>query len=325
MDRTVILFEDGPTGDARLFSALEATLRHATEAHHVVVARSEAEIGEHLISSHPVLLVVDGDLCDALRFERIVASLRSGASTRWLPAIAMVSHRNLATFQEALGLPLVDFILKPVNPDELWGRIRIGRHNAGVLGRLERRNEELARRSITDSLTGLYNVTHIIERCDQEIGRARRYGQPVSCLLVDIDGFKAVNDTFGHPVGNEVLRGLAGLLRENVRGSDIVGRYGGEEFLMVLPATDLDGAMALAERLRRAVEECAFQVGPHQVKVTVSIGAAVFPGPGVVGRETLFLVVDRAVYRAKTLGRNRVAWLKVDPGGPGTKEVEQLD
>ncbi len=322
--KTVVVFEDGLRGAPELSSVVEATLRHASQAYRVVVATSEAAVADTLASSEPVLLIVDADRLDARRFERLVAGLRTGGSlTRWLPILAMVVAANLPSLQEALPLGLVDFILKPFEPDELWGRVRVILSQAAAVADLVSRNEELSRLAVTDSLTGLSNAAFIVERCDQEVSRAKRYDQSVSCLLIDIDNFKAVNDTYGHPVGNEVLLGLAKLIRSLVRGSDVVGRYGGEEFLLVLPQTDQAGAIALAERLRQAVEATTFRIGLHEVGITVSVGVATFPGPGVIGRETLFLAVDRAVYRAKSLGRNRVAWL--DGAGDALTAVSQSE
>ena len=334
--KTVIVFEDGAS-DQELSSIIEATLRHASQAYRVIVATSEQAVGECLASCEPVLFIIDADRSPALRFERLVVAVRAAVATRSLPVLATVSASNLAALQEAFRLPLVDFILKPLSPDELWGRIRVCLHHAAVLGDLERQNEELARKSMTDSLTGLLNTACIVQRCDQEISRAKRYDQPVSFLLVDVDGFRTVNETHGHPVGNEVLRSLAQLVRVNVRGADTVGRYGGEEFLLILPQTARAGAVTLAERLRKAIEVSTFTVGLATVKVTVSIGVATFPDKGVIGRETMFLAVDRAVYRAKTLGRNLVAWLDdapaeadavaagADGGGPAGREEKADD
>lgn len=320
-EKAVIIFEDGLKGDRELSSAVEATLRHATQAFRVVVAPNRTALDECLAASEPVLLIVDADRCPAAEFERLVASFHAAAATRHLPVLAMVTPQNLPAVQEALRLSPVDFILKPFDPDELWGRVRVCLHHAASLAELQRANDELARKSATDSLTGLFNLSSIIERCEQEISRAKRYNLPVSCLLIDVDSFKTVNDTYGHPVGNEVLRELAGLLRSSVRGSDTIGRFGGEEFLIVLPQTDRDGAVVLAERLRRAVEINRFKVGRWDVGVTVSVGVATFPGEGVVGRETLFLAVDHAVYLAKSLGRNRVACLPDAEGSPGEEDA----
>lgn len=316
-EKTVIVYEDGLKGDRRLSSAVEATLRHAAEAYRVTVAASEGDLNEALTSWQPVLLMVDADRLDARRFERLAAALRANPATHLVPVLAMVAPSNLPALGEGLRLTLVDFILKPFAPDELWGRVRVALHQASVVTELEREREELARRSMTDSLTGLFNTAYIVDRCDQELGRAKRYDQPMSCLLIDIDNFKTVNDKYGHPVGNEVLRVLAQMLRERIRGSDTLGRYGGEEFLLVLPQTDRPGAVALAERLRQAVESHVFKVGLAAVRVTVSVGVAFFPSRDVIGRETLFLTVDRAVYRAKALGRNRVACLDEEPESLG--------
>lgn len=308
--KSVIVYEDGLKGDRGLSSAVEATLRHAAEAYQVVVAASAADLDAALTSSEPVLVIVDADRLDGLQVEHLGTTLRTNPATRLVPVLAMVASPNLAVLGEALSLALMDFILKPFDPDELWGRVRVLLRQAGQLRDLENEREELARRAMSDGLTGLFNTAYVVERCEQEVSRAKRYGQPVSCLLVDIDNFKVVNDNYGHPAGNEVLRGLAQLLRDSVRGSDTLGRYGGEEFLLVLPQTDLAGALALAERLRLAIEKANFKVGLAAVRVTVSIGVATFPGRDVIGRETLFLAVDRAVYRAKALGRNRVACLE---------------
>ncbi|MCL6580592.1 MAG: GGDEF domain-containing protein [Firmicutes bacterium] len=154
------------------------------------------------------------------------------------------------------------------------------------------------------------------------MARARRYARPVSCVLIDIDGFKAVNDTHGHPAGNVILGEFARLLRNSVRASDIIGRYGGEEFLLVLPETDLGGAVAAAERLRRAVEETVFRAGTEEIRLTISVGVASLPAGHAPGGEELLTIVDRAVYRAKALGRNRVAWLESEPVIEGDEPVE---
>lgn len=286
----------------------------------MVVADSARALAEHLITYDPAMLIIDADHSDETTIERAVAAVRAESHTRHLPVLAMVSPPNLLSVQESLHLAPVDFILKPFDRDELWARLRVGFHQAAALAELQKQNDCLARQSVTDSLTGLFNTRYIVERCEDEIARARRYGYPVSCLLVDVDRFKLVNDTYGHPVGNETLRRLAELLRGIVRRSDYIGRYGGEEFLLILPQTDRRGALILAERLRRAVEDCTFTVGPHEVRVTASLGVATFPGKDIAGRETLFMAVDRAAYRAKALGRNRVAWYESDDAAEELRE-----
>jgi two-component system cell cycle response regulator len=167
------------------------------------------------------------------------------------------------------------------------------------------RLEMLAR---TDPLTQLHNRRSLIERLSEEVERVRRYGLMLSVLMIDIDHFKAVNDTYGHLVGDEVLRGVARVLQREARTVDVVARYGGEEFVLVLPETGEDGATALAERIRQRVAEQPLLRGEQidWVRVTVSIGTATMPSPRAHSPETLIAAADEALYRAKSQGRNRV-------------------
>jgi len=164
--------------------------------------------------------------------------------------------------------------------------------------RLERNLAEILEQSITDPLTGLRNRRAFLDRLDDEILHARRGGPPVAVVLLDVDGFKPYNDRFGHPSGDRVLREIARLFGERVRSTDVVARIGGDEFALVLPATDAEGAYVLAERLRRAVEDAPWREHP----VTVSAGAAA--GGGEADAEELLAAADRALYAAKAWGRN---------------------
>ena len=170
-------------------------------------------------------------------------------------------------------------------------------------GRLFERVREL---SIRDSLTSLYNHRHILELLAQAVERADRYQEPVSVLMADIDYFKTVNDENGHLTGDALLRELAALLRDSVRSVDAVGRYGGEEFLVLLPHTAYEEAMLLAERIRARVQACAFRVGDRTHKLTLSLGVFSCPSPLVSSAADLVREADRALYRAKNAGRNRV-------------------
>lgn len=166
---------------------------------------------------------------------------------------------------------------------------------------LERLNRELQERSIRDGLTKLFNHRHIFERLEEEIGRGVRYQEPLSVIMGDIDHFKDVNDTYGHGVGDKVLESVAGLLKKALRKTDILGRYGGEEFLAVLPRTPLEKAGAVAERIRRAVEGESKEASG--VSVTISLGVALY-APG----DTAASLIDKGddcLYRAKREGRNR--------------------
>jgi diguanylate cyclase (GGDEF)-like protein len=193
-------------------------------------------------------------------------------------------------------------------------------HNelAGLLNRLTDQNAELGRLATTDGLTGLANRRALFERLEQEAYRARRYGAPLSLILFDIDHFKRINDSWGHGAGDQVLREIARTTQEVLRKTDIAGRYGGEEFLVLLPGVDLEEATSLARRLNQQIsqEVITSESGGSQA-VTVSVGVAML-APDESGEE-LIQRADRALYRAKRGGRNRVE-RAFSPSGPHARE-----
>jgi diguanylate cyclase (GGDEF)-like protein len=161
--------------------------------------------------------------------------------------------------------------------------------------------------SVTDGLTGLYNHRHFKERLTEEVRRSQRYADPVSLLMLDLDHFKQVNDKYGHPFGDVVLRGTAELLRKSIRDPDICARYGGEEFAIILPKTNIQGALALAERIFRSLRAKTYAadgVKGDPVRVTASAGIAFFPSEGVTSADVLVQFADEALYRAKRDGRD---------------------
>jgi len=173
-----------------------------------------------------------------------------------------------------------------------------------TMERAERLSRELAMR---DALTGLANRRAITEDLEHVVARARRQGERFSLLMLDIDHFKRVNDSFGHQAGDVVLRGVAGLMRERLRAQDHIGRFGGEEFLLVLPDTDLAGAQTLAEALRAGVAAQPIHWGAHAIAATISIGICVSTGTVGESTDSLVAAADAALYRAKQMGRNRFA------------------
>ena len=164
--------------------------------------------------------------------------------------------------------------------------------------------ERLQDLATKDPLTGLANRRHFFEQGERELKDAQRQARPLSLLMIDADEFKRINDAYGHPVGDEVLRRVGSTLREVVRTADLAARYGGEEFVVVLPSTAAAGAMVLAERIRVAVRECALAVGEATVKWTVSIGVAE-ARPGDPGIDAVIARADAALYAAKAAGRDR--------------------
>lgn len=167
---------------------------------------------------------------------------------------------------------------------------------------LYERVQELA---ITDGLTGIYVRRHFIERLNEEIARSKRHKLKLSMLMIDLDHFKQCNDTYGHLVGDMVLKDIARIMKEHVRQVDLIGRYGGEEFVIALPDTDKNSALNVAERIRSSVEKHRFRAYDETISMMISIGVATFPEDG---EETAALIdrADQALYKAKEEGRNRV-------------------
>ena len=166
---------------------------------------------------------------------------------------------------------------------------------------LELKNQRLQEISVTDSLTNLYNHRHIIERLQEHVGSAERYQRNLSVMMLDIDYFKKVNDTYGHPYGDQVLEQVSTTLREVIRVVDIAGRYGGEEFLVVMPETGLKEAVAIAERVRQAVESLTWE---QPITLTISVGVAMWQRDETASE--LISRADALLYKAKEGGRNQV-------------------
>ncbi len=174
-------------------------------------------------------------------------------------------------------------------------------------------NVKLSEMVYIDALTGLYNHRYFHERFDKELLRSERYNSEISIIIIDIDFFKKVNDNYGHPVGDKVLRNIALIIKEVVRPSDIVARYGGEEFAVILPETNIAGVNILAERLKNCVAEAITIVDEHNIKVTISAGGTTFsPEIHKCNKNLLFEIADKGLYMSKKNGRNKVTILPLD-------------
>ena len=204
-----------------------------------------------------------------------------------------------------------DFLQKPIRENEFILRIRslirLSRLNEDLsqkVAELEIAKSELEQLAITDGTTGLYNYRFFKIQLAREMLRGKRYKQPVSLLMIDIDNFKLINDQHGHPTGNEVLYALSDLMVKHVRSVDLVARYGGEEFGIVLPSTRKSDALVVAEKIRQLVEKSSFANG--LVNITITIGVSAFPEDGR-DEEQLVYRADQALLRAKQSGKNRIA------------------
>jgi two-component system cell cycle response regulator len=268
--------------------------------HHVFVVGEEGSAGP------PDLCVVS---VTARAFDgfRVIARMRSGEATRHLPILAVVEPDDRARIVRALELGAHDVISRPIDEDELAARARTLMRRKRYMDALRARLDHSLELAITDQLTGLYNRRYLYSQLTPLVQRAQCGGDPVSVMVIDIDHFKRLNDTFGHDIGDAVLRDFAVRLGANTRPSDFACRLGGEEFVVIMPRTTGDIACLAAERLRRSVCASPFMIHGlgQSLEVTVSIGVA-STGDGEESAETLLKRADEAVYEAKDAGRNRV-------------------
>jgi diguanylate cyclase (GGDEF)-like protein len=202
--------------------------------------------------------------------------------------------------------------------NRMVAKLREGRQELAAANEaLREKNKQLEELSITDSLTGLYNRTHLMDTLAGEVARSRRHNRPFTLLIMDIDHFKTYNDTYGHLAGDEALRRTGFLLKESIRTSDYAARYGGEEFILILPETGAEDGVEMAERIRNQIAEKEMGSDGSPLKVTVSVGVASFPRDGD-DPHSLMKRADAALYEAKRRGRNRVV-----TSGEGRKKKRQ--
>jgi two-component system cell cycle response regulator len=273
---------------------------------HRPIVESDAEKA-HLAARGPADLVIVNIAArnfDGLRFS---AGLRSDEATRHLPILAVYDPDDRARAIKALELGVNDLLAKPIDPQELSARARTQIKRKRYTDFLRNNLDNSLELAVTDQLTGLHNRRYMIGQLDALVQRAVRGGPPVAALLIDVDHFKKINDSFGHDVGDEVLREFGVRLASNVRAIDLPCRYGGEEFVTIMPDTMLVDAERIADRIRRQIGGSPFRVaaGSELLTVTISIGVAVTLGERDTP-EALLKRADEALYEAKASGRNRV-------------------
>ncbi|MBH9577258.1 GGDEF domain-containing response regulator [Inhella proteolytica] len=271
-------------------------------------------------SQRPDLVITDWDMPGLSGIE-LIRQLKAHPATRDIPVIMCTGSMTTAAHLEtALQAGAVDYVRKPVEPIELRARTRSMLQLAASYRQILAKEQELARQNellnqqkqelhqaaITDRLTGLHNRAYLVDQLSREFSNSRRYGRPLSCLLLDIDHFKSVNDRHGHLVGDAVLRHTAQLLSRGLRRGDVLARYGGEEFVLLLPGTPAASAQALAESLRASVAQAVWVQGELSLPLTISIGVADNLAGQAEDETALLRHADAALYAAKRQGRNRV-------------------
>src|SRR5262249_34016527 len=293
----IIVVEDRPLSAQRILETLSG--------HNVVHTALSAEAETAAATGADLLVLALSEQEDTLR---LVAELRATEATRSVPILLIGEAEELTRLAKGLDLGATDYLVRPLDRNELVARVRTQIRRKRLQERLRETYQRSLSMALTDSLTGLYNRRYLTAHLEGLMARAAAGADGPALLAIDIDRFKTINDTFGHPGGDVVLYELAQRIARNVRPFDLVARYGGEEFVVVMPETPMAVAAAVAERLRHAVAHEPFVSPdlPSPVPVTISIGVAATLKGGDDTSAALLKRADDALYTAKRTGRNRV-------------------
>ena len=297
----VLVVDERPQDAERIGAILSEQCSIANETGpDTALARAAAE---------PFDLIIVSFAAESFDPLRLCAQIRNQEATRQLPILIVVDEVDLERMAKGLEIGVTDYVMRPIDRNELLARTRTQIRRKRYQDRLRSSYRETMAMAVTDGLTGLYNRNYLTTHIENMMSRDS--GKPVSLLMIDIDHFKKVNDEYGHGVGDEVLREFGERIRAGVRGIDLAVRYGGEEFVVLLPDTDIELACKVAERLRRRIGgepmKVAVEGGP--LRVTCSIG--VTGCRAGEGSDAAFKRADKALYAAKRGGRNRI--VTIDP------------
>ena len=263
-----------------------------------IISSESGESGLIELKAHrPDLVLLDIDMPTMDGFE-VLRAIKDNSETVHIPVIVLSGLNSAEDKVSAFDLGAHDYIIKPFELTELRVRIRAALRLNFLL-------KMLAQRAQIDGLTGLWNRAYFDRRVQDEVARVQRHDGALSIAFFDADHFKSINDTFGHPAGDAVLQGLGQIIQRDSRQSDIACRYGGEEFVLIMPATGPADALAFCDRLRLQIESVVWPRHPER-KVTVSIGVAGSNPPTGVTAAAWVEAADKALYTAKKTGRNRV-------------------
>lgn len=303
MPAVILIIDDSPTLRSQLSEMLGKSGLAAT-----VVETSSVLEGFKYLLKHPVDIV----LCDLEMPEmdglKFLDLHKSRPELRNVPVILLTGREGTEQKIQGLERGASDYVTKPFDSGELVARVKVHLKIKSLQDDLKERNRLLEELSNTDALTQLANRRQLMSILAQEFQRSQRAKHPLSLIMVDIDHFKSINDTFGHQQGDVVLKTVAGTLRSALREYDLASRFGGEEFAMILPETDILHATQVAERVRNMVAHLKFDGPLAKLQMTISLGVATFPDKNIKNIEDLIRLADDALYAAKREGRNRVVF-----------------
>lgn len=289
----------------------EITKDYLSKQGYRVLIADDGKTAIKILNSHNIdLVLLDVVLPDISGYD-VCRWIKTNDSTRFVPVIMLTVKGSTKDKVEGLRIGADDYLPKPYNEVELNARIYASLRVKSLRDELLRKNqqleevlEKLEKLAITDPLTGLYNRRYFESIIEKEFNKTIRYKTPTSCLIIDIDNFKNVNDEYGHRKGDEVLKEIAKLIKECLRKVDTIARWGGEEFVIVMPGTDSQKAYVAAERIRNIVENHRFS--GIDKNITISIGISTIPSESIDSAEKFIDYADNALYEAKAKGRNLI-------------------
>jgi len=275
------------------------------EPHSVLFAKNGRDALEVFAEHQPPLVITDWTMPDISGLE-LCQRIRHDFQQQYAYLILVTSNTNKEQVIEGLAAGADDYLTKPFHPGELVARVGVGRRMIELHRQVEAKNRQLEELALTDPLTGLPNRRAIDVWVNPQLSAAARHDFPIWVVIADLDHFKRINDTYGHDAGDTVLKRFSELLKSNTRQSNMCGRFGGEEFLLVLTHVDRSQAKVAVDRIRRCFESEEFSFGGGTTTVTASFGVAGFHGRQPPAFNSLVTQADAALYAAKSGGRNRV-------------------
>jgi two-component system, cell cycle response regulator len=297
METRILIAEDGAVSRRLLHRLLDdwgygvIEVQNGTEALNVLQS-----------ADAPKLAILDW-MMPGLNGTEVVQELRKTKPASYTYVLLLTAKSDKSDILVGLDSGADDYLTKPFDPQELRARLHVGERIIDLQNRLTDALAASEFRACHDALTGLYNRGMIVSLLQREMARCSRAGRKLGAILADVDHFKAINDTYGHGTGDRVLLEIAGRMQSSLRSYDFLGRYGGEEFLVVTPDCEPEDIQEVAERLRKAVAKDSISLGDVRLRVTISLGATIAASADV---GTLLKQADMALYAAKGGGRNRV-------------------
>ena len=241
----------------------------------------------------------------------VCEALKKDVKTKNVPVIFITAVTDEVSIERAYAVGGIDYVTKPFKPKELRARIKRELQMQALISDLAQSQRELERLATTDALSGLYNRYYFSKISNELFMLAKRNQRAMSIVILDIDNFKKINDMYGHGVGDEVIKHIAKTLKDVTRQSDVICRWGGEEFLLLLPETDDEGAYTIAQNIRKVIEQSNVSVNRElEIQYRASFGVSVVDNNDAKGIEKAIHNADQALYEAKELGRNRVCMAK---------------